>query len=111
MQDSSTLDELDLALVNAVQIAPRGSWQVLGSVLGVDPSTVARRWQRINELGLVWMTAYARLTGLGDLLGERGARRVVRSGASPGEAAGNPLLRRAELRLDTQPTLLGLSSA
>ncbi|MCI2420742.1 AsnC family transcriptional regulator [Saccharopolyspora sp. K220] len=62
MQDSSILDELDLALVNAVQIAPRGSWQVLGSVLGVDPSTVARRWQRITELGLVWMTAYARLT-------------------------------------------------
>ncbi|SDZ27575.1 DNA-binding transcriptional regulator, Lrp family [Saccharopolyspora shandongensis] len=62
MQDSSGLDELDLALVNAVQIAPRGSWQVLGAVLGVDPSTVARRWQRITEQGLVWMTAYARLT-------------------------------------------------
>ncbi|MDA3648467.1 Lrp/AsnC family transcriptional regulator [Saccharopolyspora indica] len=62
MQDSSSLDELDLSLVNAVQIAPRGSWQVIGSVLGVDPSTVARRWQRITEQGLVWVTAYARLT-------------------------------------------------
>jgi DNA-binding Lrp family transcriptional regulator len=62
MQDSSSLDELDLALVNAVQIAPRGSWQVLGAVLGVDPSTVARRWQRITEQGLVWVTAYGRIT-------------------------------------------------
>ncbi|TDD80549.1 Lrp/AsnC family transcriptional regulator [Saccharopolyspora karakumensis] len=61
MQDSSSLDELDLALVNAVQIAPRASWQVIGSVVGVDASTVARRWGRITEQGLVWVTAHARI--------------------------------------------------
>jgi DNA-binding Lrp family transcriptional regulator len=61
MQDSFSLDELDLALVNAVQIAPRASWQVIGSVVGVDASTVARRWQRITERGLVWVTAHARI--------------------------------------------------
>ena len=43
-QDSAThVDELDLAIVNCLQLQPRASWTLVGSALGVDPVTVARR--------------------------------------------------------------------
>lgn len=59
MQEStSDLDELDLALVNALQIAPRASWRLIGDVLEVDPVTVARHWERLSREGLAWVTAY-----------------------------------------------------
>ncbi|MQA93618.1 MAG: AsnC family transcriptional regulator [Streptosporangiales bacterium] len=59
MQESARdLDELDLALINALQIAPRGSWRLIGDVLEVDPVTVARRWERLSRKGLAWVTAY-----------------------------------------------------
>lgn len=54
MQD--TVDELDLALVNALQIRPRASWAVVGRAMEVDPVTAARRWQRLSEAGLAWVT-------------------------------------------------------
>lgn len=59
MQDSGELDELDFALVNALQIAPRAPWRLLGEVLGVNPVTVARRWERLTDAGLAWVTAYS----------------------------------------------------
>ncbi|MFE5395962.1 Lrp/AsnC family transcriptional regulator [Streptomyces sp. NPDC056568] len=52
------LDELDLALVNALQINPRAPWTEVGAALNVDPATVARRWQRLREGGYAWVTAY-----------------------------------------------------
>ncbi|WP_431876544.1 Lrp/AsnC family transcriptional regulator [Amycolatopsis sacchari] len=54
MRDS--VDELDLALINAVQVTPRGSWSRLGRALGIDAATAARRWQRLHEAGLAWVT-------------------------------------------------------
>ncbi len=54
MQDY--IDELDLALINALQVQPRSSWSVLGDVLGVDPVTVARRWERLASDGAAWVT-------------------------------------------------------
>lgn len=56
-QDS--VDELDLALINALQIAPRASWQVVGGALGIDPVTAARRWSRLSGAGLAWVTCVA----------------------------------------------------
>ncbi|RVU14610.1 Lrp/AsnC family transcriptional regulator [Streptomyces antnestii] len=56
MQDLVT--ELDLALVNALQVRPRASWTELGKVLDVDPVTVARRWKRLTDAGLAWVTCY-----------------------------------------------------
>ncbi|MEO5318191.1 Lrp/AsnC family transcriptional regulator [Arthrobacter sp. CC3] len=53
------LDELDLRLINALQIQPRVSWAALGRVLGVDPATLGRRWDRISTEGLAWVTGYA----------------------------------------------------
>ncbi len=51
------LEETDLAIANALQIAPRASWTALGEVLGLSPATVARRWSRLSDGGQAWVTA------------------------------------------------------
>ncbi|MGC0420391.1 Lrp/AsnC family transcriptional regulator [Embleya sp. AB8] len=58
IQTTQEIDELDLALVNALQINPRASWAVLGRTLDIDPATVARRWERLRAAGHAWVTAY-----------------------------------------------------
>lgn len=50
------LDEIDLALVDAMQLNPRASWASLGSVLELAPITLARRWQRLVDSGSAWVT-------------------------------------------------------
>ncbi|MBO1332202.1 Lrp/AsnC family transcriptional regulator [Streptomyces sp. VRA16 Mangrove soil] len=57
MSETVTVSELDLALVNALQLRPRASWTELASPLGVTASTLARRWERLTELGLAWVYA------------------------------------------------------
>ncbi|QTG81777.1 Lrp/AsnC family transcriptional regulator [Arthrobacter crystallopoietes] len=46
------MTERDLELVSALQVAPRASWEDLSRVLGVHPTTLARRWARLVEAGL-----------------------------------------------------------
>ncbi|WP_030249321.1 Lrp/AsnC family transcriptional regulator [Streptomyces violens] len=60
MQENAptSLSGLDAQLVHALQIAPRASWQTLAPVLGIDPVTAARRWSRLEQAGLAWVTAY-----------------------------------------------------
>ncbi|RIQ20438.1 AsnC family protein [Jiangella rhizosphaerae] len=58
------LDEADLALRHAVQLAPRAPWQRIGLVLGVDPVTAARRWARLSESGAAWFALHPALDGL-----------------------------------------------
>ena len=53
------MDEVDFALVNALQLAPRASWSQLESILGADASTLSRRWTRLIESGLVWSSCFA----------------------------------------------------
>jgi len=53
-----TVDELDLALVNALQLRPRAPWSLLGQTLGISAVTAARRWHRLSEAGIAWVTAY-----------------------------------------------------
>ncbi|WP_024800292.1 Lrp/AsnC family transcriptional regulator [Nocardia sp. BMG51109] len=56
MQDCGIeLDELDLALINCLEIAPRAGWQQIGAALEVDPVTVARRWQRLADARAAWV--------------------------------------------------------
>ncbi|MFG2030054.1 Lrp/AsnC family transcriptional regulator [Streptomyces sp. NPDC048825] len=62
MQDSFSLDEADLSLINVMQIAPRATWTEVGKVLGLHSATVARRWERLTEQGVVWVTAYPNLS-------------------------------------------------
>ncbi|RAN72821.1 AsnC family transcriptional regulator [Bacillus sp. SRB_336] len=52
------LSEEDLALINALQIAPRASWMELGTVLGVHPTSAAARWERLATSGAAWVTAH-----------------------------------------------------
>ncbi|MDH6109724.1 DNA-binding Lrp family transcriptional regulator [Kitasatospora sp. MAP12-15] len=53
-EQATILSEDDLALINALQLRPRASWTVLGAALGVDPVTVARRWNRLARRGEAW---------------------------------------------------------
>jgi DNA-binding Lrp family transcriptional regulator len=46
----------DALLIDALQIAPRASWAALSEHLGVSSVTVAKRWQRLAEEGLAWVT-------------------------------------------------------
>lgn len=52
------IDDLDRAVVHALQIQPRASWAQLAAVLDIDPATVARRWERMRAAGIAWVTAY-----------------------------------------------------
>jgi DNA-binding Lrp family transcriptional regulator len=56
MQDSPALDETDLAIVHALQISPQASWTLVGSVLEISPVTASRRWERLVEAGLAWVS-------------------------------------------------------
>lgn len=58
MHETEHIDELDLALLNALQIAPRAPWAQLAGPLGVDPATLSRRWSRLTESGLAWVTCH-----------------------------------------------------
>ncbi|WP_216903081.1 Lrp/AsnC family transcriptional regulator [Nocardia alni] len=58
MYENDQLDEIEYALLNALQIAPRASWKLLGEVLGVSPVTASRRWERLLTEGHAWVTAY-----------------------------------------------------
>ncbi|GAA2202733.1 Lrp/AsnC family transcriptional regulator [Sinomonas flava] len=53
------LTEADLELINALQIAPRATWQDAGRILGVRPATLAVRWERIRRSGVAWITGYS----------------------------------------------------
>ncbi|MFC9976360.1 Lrp/AsnC family transcriptional regulator [Spirillospora sp. NPDC127200] len=53
------MDELDLALVNALQLDPRAPWSRLAGPLGVDAATLSRRWARLAAAGDAWVTCYA----------------------------------------------------
>ena len=55
---TSQLDEVDRQLLHALVVAPRASFRVLASVLGVSDQTIARRYKRLVE------TADLRVTGL-----------------------------------------------
>lgn len=52
------LSEEDLRLINALQISPRISWSDAADVLGVHPTTLASRWERLRDSGAAWTTAH-----------------------------------------------------
>ncbi|MFC4370301.1 Lrp/AsnC family transcriptional regulator [Citricoccus nitrophenolicus] len=54
------LDEEDLQLVNALQMAPRMPWSTLGEILDRHPTSLAARWRRIEGDGGAWITAHPR---------------------------------------------------
>jgi hypothetical protein len=50
--DPSSIAELDLALINALQIHSRASWALIGQVLDISAVTAARRWDRLASGGI-----------------------------------------------------------
>lgn len=56
MQDSVTLGEAELALVEALQVSPRASWAAVARATGSSPATLARRWERLVADGSAWVT-------------------------------------------------------
>lgn len=60
MPESSTPNEFDLTLINALQLAPRATWAELGPILDADATTLARRWKRLEDSGLARIAAFPR---------------------------------------------------
>jgi DNA-binding Lrp family transcriptional regulator len=58
--EKDTLDDLDRALVHALQVNGRASFGVVAAVLGVSDHTVARRYRRLRGAGVL------RVVGLPD---------------------------------------------
>ncbi|WP_051217843.1 Lrp/AsnC family transcriptional regulator [Nocardioides insulae] len=50
------MSESDRRLIDALQVWPRAPWSKLGPILGADPVTLTRRWKRLQEQGLAWVT-------------------------------------------------------
>ncbi len=50
------LTDDDVLLIDALQLAPRAPWSAVGDVLGISPTTAAKRWQRLVEDGVAWVT-------------------------------------------------------
>ncbi|WP_460599851.1 AsnC family transcriptional regulator [Flexivirga lutea] len=57
MIDSVLLGESDLALLTAMQCAPRAPWAQLGRATGLSAVTVARHWRALADTGRAWVTA------------------------------------------------------
>jgi DNA-binding Lrp family transcriptional regulator len=51
------VDEVDLALLDALHVNPRASFERLASALGISAVTAARRWQRLSSTGRVWVSS------------------------------------------------------
>lgn len=55
---SRSLDEIDLAVLHAMQIDARAPWTRIAAVIGVDAATVVRHWSALRADGLAWLTAW-----------------------------------------------------
>jgi DNA-binding Lrp family transcriptional regulator len=54
---SDGVDELDVALLDALHVNPQVSFEELGRVLDVSPVTAARRWRRLVSTGRAWVSS------------------------------------------------------
>lgn len=64
------LSEVDLALISALQVAPRADWNRIGAALGVSGATASRRWDALRSQGKAWVTCApaGQFTGAGMLV-------------------------------------------
>lgn len=51
------VDEVDVALLDALHVNPQVSFEELGKVLGISPVTAARRWRRLVSTGRAWVSS------------------------------------------------------
>jgi len=78
------VDELDIALLDALHVDPQLSFEELGRVLCVSPVTAARRWRRLVSTGRAWVSS-----AIGPRLPVKAAlfEAECRPGAAPSVAA------------------------
>nr|WP_218835881.1 Lrp/AsnC family transcriptional regulator [Streptomyces sp. TLI_235] len=107
------IDELDLALVDALRVDPRAPWSRLAGPLGVDPATLSRRWARLEADGDAWVTCYPSADRIG-----RGLTALVevecRSGRVSEVAhalAGHPQIASVEIVTGSADLLLTVAAA
>jgi DNA-binding Lrp family transcriptional regulator len=51
------VDETDVALLDAMHVNPRVSFEQLAGSLGISAVTVARRWRRLTSTGRAWVSS------------------------------------------------------
>ncbi|WNV88949.1 Lrp/AsnC family transcriptional regulator [Umezawaea sp. Da 62-37] len=93
-RESVVLDDVDRGLLHALDVDGRASFARISEVLGVSDRTVARRYARMRETGLV------RLVGEVDAIRLGGAEWVIRVQCKPGSAmeVATALARREDTR-------------
>lgn len=52
------LDELDLAIVHALQLDARAPWTRVAAAVGADAATVSRRFEQMSDERLAWLTCW-----------------------------------------------------
>ncbi|WP_369808095.1 Lrp/AsnC family transcriptional regulator [Leucobacter chinensis] len=53
-----SLDDIDGKILHALQIWPRAAWSDIGRILTIDPMTASRRWARLTDAGVAWLSSY-----------------------------------------------------
>ncbi|WP_106189333.1 Lrp/AsnC family transcriptional regulator [Umezawaea tangerina] len=93
-RESVVLDDVDRGLLHALDVDGRASFARIGEVLGVSDRTVARRYARMRETGLV------RLVGDVNAVRFGGSEWVIRVQCKPGSAVevATALARREDTR-------------
>jgi DNA-binding Lrp family transcriptional regulator len=70
MVELCDLDALDLRIVAALQVSPRANWRRIGAAVGTSASTAARRWARMTDAGLAWLSCHPlRVPGVSPVVG------------------------------------------
>ncbi|MCC3301679.1 Lrp/AsnC family transcriptional regulator [Arthrobacter sp. zg-Y895] len=54
----SSLNPLDLRIINALQVYPRAPWTQLAPILGADAATLNRRWRDLHASGTAWISTF-----------------------------------------------------
>jgi DNA-binding Lrp family transcriptional regulator len=65
LQESITLNQVDQAVIRALQTAPRAPFSTIGDVLGLSEQTVARRYRRLCREGVLRVVAVISPEALG----------------------------------------------
>jgi DNA-binding Lrp family transcriptional regulator len=56
LSESAGLSLERLQLLDALQVAPRAPWTAIARAVGITPVTAAKRWDRLHEAGIAWVT-------------------------------------------------------
>lgn len=65
MTESVKVDDTDRSVIRALQLAPRGSFSAIGQVLGLSEQTIARRYRKLRQEGVLRVVAAVSPEALG----------------------------------------------